>query len=146
MNAKRIMCPVDFSEFSESAVGYASTLAQEAGAKLYLVHVDESQVPYDAGFAGYIPPMDPEAIKEKLAEVRATVPGVETEHVMLTGRAADALVDFANDHDIDLIVMGTHGRTGVARLVMGSIAEAVVRQAACPVLTVKLPSRIPAKA
>lgn len=146
MNAKRIMCPVDFSEFSESAVGYASTLAQEAGAKLYLVHVDESQVPYDAGFAGYIPPMDPEAIKEKLAEVRATVPGVETEHVMLTGRAADALVDFANDHDIDLIVMGTHGRTGVARLVMGSIAEAVVRQAACPVLTVKLPSRVPAKA
>lgn len=145
MNAKRILCPVDFSAFSDSAVGYASTLAQEAGAKLYLVHVDESQVPYDAGYAGYIPQLDPEAIKEKLAEVQPTLAGIETEHVMLSGRAADALVDFANDHDIDLIVMGTHGRTGVARLVMGSIAEAVVRHAACPVLTVKLPARVAAK-
>ena len=145
MNAKRIMCPVDFSEYSDAAVRYASTLAQESGAKLFLVHVDESQVPYDAGYAGFIPQMDPEALKEKLAEVHPSIATVETEHFMLSGRAADALVDFANKHDIDLIVMGTHGRTGVARLLMGSIAEAVVRGAACPVLTVKLPTQVPAK-
>ena len=56
MNAKRILCPLDFSENSQVALGYASSLAKESGAKLFLVHVDDSQVPYDAGFAAYVAP------------------------------------------------------------------------------------------
>jgi nucleotide-binding universal stress UspA family protein len=138
MNAKRILCPLDFSENSQVALGYASSLAKESGAKLFLVHVDDSQVPYDAGFAAYVPPMgNTEALLEQLREVRPTIEGVEYEHQLLIGHPADAIIDFVNVHDIDLIVMGTHGRTGLARLVMGSIAEAVVRRAECPVLTVK---------
>jgi nucleotide-binding universal stress UspA family protein len=140
MNAKRILCPLDFSENSQAALGYASSLAREASAKLYLLHVDDSQVPYDAGFAAYVaPPDNTQVLQEQLSAIVPTLEGVEYEHHLLLGHPADAIVDFAKQHDIDLIVMGTHGRTGVARLVMGSIAEAVVRRAACPVLTVKHP-------
>jgi nucleotide-binding universal stress UspA family protein len=140
MNAKRIMCPIDFSEYSDAALRYASSLAQEAGAKLYLVHVDDSQVPYDAGYAAYIaPPSNPEVLQQRLEEKRPSIEGVEYEHKLLFGHPADGIVEFAQEHDVDLIVLGTHGRTGVARLLMGSIAEAVVRRAPCPVLTVKMP-------
>lgn len=138
MNARRILCPVDFSDDSHAAVGYASSLAAEAGAKLFLVHVDDSQVPYDAGYAAYIaPPPDPQALLDKLAEVTPTREGVEFQHELLFGHPAEAIVRFADEHDIDLIVMSTHGRTGVARLLMGSIAEAVLRRSTCPVLTIK---------
>jgi nucleotide-binding universal stress UspA family protein len=140
MNAQRILCPLDFSENSRIALGYASTLAKESNAKLFLVHVDDSQVPYDAGFAAYVArPGDTEALLEQLRTIRPTNEDVEYEHQLLIGHPADAIVDFAKTHDIDLIVMGTHGRTGLARFVMGSIAEAVVRRADCPVLTVKHP-------
>ena len=76
---------------------------------------------------------------EQLMVIKPTLDNVEYEHQLLLGHPADAIVDFATEHHIDLVVMGTHGRTGVARLVMGSIAEAVVRRAECPVLTVKHP-------
>ncbi len=146
MNAKRILCPIDFSEFSEAALSYASSLAQESHARLYLVHVDDSQVPYDAGYAAYVaPPSNPEALRERLVEQRPTLPNVEYQHELLFGHPADAVVEFARQNAIDLIVMGTHGRTGVARLLMGSIAEAVVRRAECPVLTVKVPAAVPAE-
>ena len=138
MNAKRILCPLDFSENSQAALGYASSLAKESGAKLFLVHVDDSQVPYDAGFAAYVaPPNNREILMEQLVAIVPTLDDVEYEHQLLLGHPADAIVDFSKEHNIDLIVMGTHGRTGVARLVMGSIAEAIVRRAECPVLTVK---------
>jgi nucleotide-binding universal stress UspA family protein len=142
------MCPIDFSEYSDAALQYASSLAQESGAKLYLVHVDDSQVPYDSGYAAYIaPPTNPEGLRQRLQEKRPSISAVEYEHKLLFGHPADGIVEFAQDHDIDLIVLGTHGRTGLARLLMGSVSEAVVRRAACPVLTVKMPmsASVPAK-
>ncbi len=145
MNVKRILCPIDFSAHSDKALAYASTLAKEAGAKLLLVYVEDTQVPLDAGFAGYVPPPDEtEQLEKRLNATRPTVEEVETEHHLLFGHPADAIVEFAQSHDIDLIVMGTHGRTGVARLLMGSIAESVVRRATCPVLTLKQPTAEPA--
>jgi nucleotide-binding universal stress UspA family protein len=141
MKMNRILCPIDFSAHSDAALAYASTLAKEASAKLLLVYVDDSQVPYDAGFAGYVPPPDEtELIEKQLTETVPTAPGVECEHHLLFGYPADAIVEFAKTHQVDLIVMGTHGRTGVARLLMGSVAEAVVRRAECPVLILKQPS------
>lgn len=140
MNAKTILCALDFSENSHAALGYASSLAKESGAKLFLVHVDDSQVPYDAGFAAYIaPPDNSQVLSEKLMAIRSPDQDVQVAHRLLVGHPADAIVKFAAEHPVDLIVMGTHGRTGVARLVMGSVAEAVVRHANCPVLTVKQP-------
>jgi universal stress protein A len=141
MIAKRILCPIDFSEFSDAALAYASTLAYQAGAKLLLVYVDDRQFPYDAGFAGYVPPPDEtEQLEKQLNETRPTIEKVECEHHLLFGHPPDAIVEFARTHEIDLIVMGTHGRTGVARLLMGSVAESVVRRAECPVLTLRQPS------
>lgn len=146
MNAKRILCPIDFSEHSDAALRYASALARDAGARLFLAYVDTSHVPYDAGFAGYVPPPDEaDKLEESLRAKRPTVEGVECEHHLLFGTPADTLIDFCKTHDIDLVVMGTHGRTGVARLVMGSVAEAVVRRSECPVLTVKNPVAVPEK-
>ena len=143
MNAKRILCPIDFSEHSDAALRYASALARDAGARLYLAYVDSSHVPYDAGFAGYVPPPDEaEKLEESLRKKRPAFEELECEHHLLFGTPADALIEFSKAHDIDLIVMGTHGRTGVARLVMGSVAEAVVRRSECPVLTVKHPSGV----
>ena len=140
MKTKRILCPIDFSTHSDAALAYASTLAKEASAKLLLVYVDDSQVPYDAGFAGYVPPPDEtELLEKRLNETVPAIPGVECEHHLLFGYPADAIVEFAKTHQIDLIVMGTHGRTGVVRLLRGSVAEAVVRRAECPVLTLKQP-------
>lgn len=145
MNAKRILCPIDFSEFGDLALGYASTLAKEAGATLHLVYVDDSQVPYDVGFAGYVGlPSDSIQWEQKLREKRPTKEGVPFVHEVLYGYPAEVLVQYARDHEIDLIVMGTHGRTGISRLLMGSVAEQMVREAPCPVLTVKQPAAVPA--
>ena len=144
MIAKRILCPIDFSAHSDAALAYASTLAHQAGGKLLLVYVDDSQVPYDAGFAGYVPPPDEtEQLEKQLSQTRPTIQSVECEHHLLFGHPADAIVEFAKAHQIDLIVMGTHGRTGVARLLMGSVAESVVRRAECPVLTLRQPPPTP---
>jgi nucleotide-binding universal stress UspA family protein len=141
MMAKRILCPIDFSKHSDAALAYASTLAHQARAKLLLVYVDDTQIPYDAGFSGYVPPpYETEQLEKQLNEIRPTIEEVECEHHLLFGHPADAIVGFAKAHDIDLIVMGTHGRTGVARLLMGSVAESVVRRAECPVLTLRQPS------
>jgi nucleotide-binding universal stress UspA family protein len=74
-----------------------------------------------------------------LHAVRPTDPSVPYEHRLLTGHPAEEIVRFADEADCELIVMGTHGRTGFKRLLMGSVAEAVVRRARCAVLTFKLP-------
>jgi universal stress protein A len=80
-----------------------------------------------------------EALEAELKRVVPTDPAVPCEHRVLTGLAASEIVNFAKRDHADLIVMGTHGRKGLAHLVMGSVAEAVVRHAPCPVITVKTP-------
>jgi nucleotide-binding universal stress UspA family protein len=95
---------------------------------------------YAPGYGGYIP--TPEDIRRdvgRLKSVQPTTEGVACEHHHLTGDAAAEIVRFAKENQIDLVVMGTHGRRGVTRLLMGSVAEAVVRQAPCPVMTIKQP-------
>lgn len=140
MNVERILCPVDFSAGSEAALAYASTLAKESGAELHLVYVYEETIAYTEGLGSYVPPADLEPDKERLKNTLPTK-DVPCRHEFIVGHPADALVDYAKDKNIDLIVMGTHGRTGLSRLLMGSVAEAVVRRAPCPVLTMKRPAK-----
>lgn len=143
MKATQILCPVDFSEHSEFALNYATQLAKESGAVLHLVHVHEDALPYDTGFGGYIPaPTDMGAVEAELKRVKPSAPDVSYQHAILVGDPATALVDYASEHKCDLIVLGTHGRTGLARLLMGSVAEAVVRRADCPVISVKQPAKV----
>jgi nucleotide-binding universal stress UspA family protein len=118
----------------------ATSLARDNNATLYIVHVQEPPAFYGGGemYYGMLDPTADELIK-MLEEVKPTDPNVKFEQRMLTGDPAGALVDFAKEQDIDLIVLGTHGRSGLSRLLMGSVAEAVVRRAECPVLTFKHP-------
>lgn len=144
MAAKRILCPVDFSSHSSAAIQYASYLASAMDARIYFLHVEEAIPAFDEGFSGYTASIsDLDADEGELLKIAPTEPGIDYEHYSLVGHAAETILEFAKTHDIDMIVMGTHGRTGVVRLVLGSVAEMVVRRADCPVLTIKQPTSVP---
>jgi nucleotide-binding universal stress UspA family protein len=145
MNIKKILVPTDFSEPSEAALFHATALARQANAVLLIAHVHEPVEVYtDTGFAGYPVAGGEEALERTLEEVRPPDAQVGYVHRMLHGNAADEITRLAENEDVDMIVMGTHGRSGLTRLLMGSVAEAVVRRAKCPVLTVKQPSPVSA--
>lgn len=141
MNVKKILFPTDFSHCGDAALELASTLAKESGATLVIAHVQEPSVAYAGGEFYYgLPEPSEEAMDAMLANLRPTDPSVPHEHRLISGDPATAIVKFAQDENVDMIVMGTHGRSGFMRLLMGSVAEAVVRNAPCPVLTYKQPS------
>jgi nucleotide-binding universal stress UspA family protein len=140
MQAKLIVFPTDFSSASDAAMHYATSLARDAGAKLLIVHVEEPPLAYGGGELYYgIPDPDRGDLTKMLDELTPSDPAVPYEHRMLLGEPATEIVRLAEEQSADLIVMGTHGRTGLKRLLMGSVAEAVVRRSACPVLTFKEP-------
>ena len=140
MHFKQILCPVDFSEHGRYALIVASSLANESGGKLHLVHVHQPPMAVDAGFAGFIPELtDYESLRNQLQGILPTDVDVPYEHHLMVGFPSTELTKYAAKHNIDVIVMGTHGRTFLAHLLMGSVAEEVVRDAPCPVLTLKVP-------
>ena len=136
MDIKKILFPTDFSHTGDAALAMATSLARDSGAKLLIVHVEESSTAYGGGEM-YYGTLEPslEEVKKMLREV---VPAADSEvpyeHRLITGDPAPAIARFAESEGVDLIVMGTHGRNGVVRLLMGSVAEAIVRRAPCPVL------------
>jgi nucleotide-binding universal stress UspA family protein len=88
-------------------------------------------------------PEDREYWRSQLEQIRPVNPAIPVQHVLLTGNPAEEIIRYAADQRIDLIVMGTHGRTGLERLLMGSVAEKVLRGALCSVLIVKIPKPVP---
>lgn len=140
MKIEKILFPTDFSHTGDAALSMATALARDNGAKLYIVHVQEPPAFYGGGemYYGMLDPSTDELIK-MLEKVKPNDPNVPYEQRLLSGDPAGALVEFAENEKIDLIVLGTHGRSGLSRLLMGSVAEAVVRRAPCPVLTFKSP-------
>jgi nucleotide-binding universal stress UspA family protein len=141
MNAKKILLPVDFSTAGEAALAMASSLCRDTGAALVVLHVEEPPMAYGGGELYYgIEEPDREEISRMLHEVKPTDPGIPCLYRMATGDPAATIVQVADEEACDMIVLGTHGRTGIVRLLMGSVAEAVVRKASCPVLTVKQPA------
>lgn len=145
MKLHKILFPTDFSHTGDAALAMATALARDNQATLHIVHVQEPSALYGGGEM-YYGTLDPstEQLQAMLADVKPTDPAVPFQHHLLTGDPAGALVDFADAEKMDLIVLGTHGRGGLSRLLMGSVAEAVVRRANCPVLTFKQPHN-PAK-
>ncbi len=138
MNAKKVVFPTDFSTTSKAAMEFAESLVRGQGGKLFIVHVEEPPAAYGGGDLFYgIPSASLEDIKRLLLSVVPNDPTVAYEHHLVHGAPADAISNFAESVDADLIVLGTHGRTGVSRMLMGSVAEAVVRHAKCPVVTYK---------
>lgn len=140
MKAKKILFPTDFSSLSDAPLKYATALARDMGATLVIVHVEESPLAYGGGemYYGLAEP-DHDALRRMLENVKPADPAVPCERRLLIGDPAATIVDLAREEGIDLIVMGTHGRTGLGRFLMGSIAEVVVRRAPCPVLIYKSP-------
>jgi nucleotide-binding universal stress UspA family protein len=141
---KVILHPTDFSPRSGQALQLACVLARDAGARLIVLHVLERPLIVYSGVA-LAPPAPPPSEEERrqrreqLRQVRPPDPAVAVEYRLEEGDPATAIVQVAQEAGCDLIVMGTHGRTGLARLLMGSVAEKVVREAPCLVLTVKTP-------
>jgi nucleotide-binding universal stress UspA family protein len=144
MEIRHILAPVDFSEYSKSAVEMALGLAKTFGAKLSLLHVVEPP-PYP--IEGYAPSaleasllgdLERQAAQE-LARLlpNAAAAGVEVARHVVVGSAYRKIIETAEAEHVDLIVMATAGRTGFSRLVLGSVAERVVRTAPCPVLTIR---------
>lgn len=141
MNAKRILFPTDFSHSGDAALAFATSLAKEAEGRLIVVHVQEAPLAYGGGEMYYgIPEPTTEELLGMLHEVKPSDPSVPVEYRLVTGDPADAVVRMAEEDDVDLIVLGSHGRTGLTRLLMGSVAEAIVRKAHCPVLVYKQPA------
>ncbi|QDT00247.1 universal stress protein [Adhaeretor mobilis] len=143
MKLGKILYATDFSASSELALEYASTLAAATGATLLVVHVDDETpglVFGNVGY-GYVPKVDEIARQQydRLLQVRPASPQVPYEHVFMRGEAAEQILQLAAQELPDVIVIGTHGRTGAFRVLMGSVAESLVRQAKCPVMTVKMP-------
>ncbi len=142
----RILVPTDLSEPSDAALAYAKRLAQSFQASLHVLHVvEDSMMPttkadgleeVPVGLTAWLEEGAARALAERFdaAEQSRYGGGVEIRTGTL---AAKAIVDVANELHADLIVMGTHGRRGLAHLLLGSVAEQVVRTAACPVLTVR---------
>jgi len=138
MHAKKILFPTDFSTLSDAALRHATSLAKDAGATLIIAHVEEPPAAYGTGEMYYgLPDPDLPALTKMLEAVVPSDPLVRFEHRMVTGDPAGEIVALAAQEKVDLIVIGTHGRTGLGRLLMGSVAEAVVRRAPCPVFTFK---------
>jgi len=138
MNAKKILFPTDFSTSSDAGLRHATALARESGATLLVLHVEEPPLAYGGGEMYYgVPNPDHAAINRMLKAIVPTSPDVKYEHRLVVGEPASEIVRIAEQEGVDMIVMGTHGRTGLRRMLMGSVAEAVVRRATCPVFTFK---------
>jgi len=142
MPIQRILYPTDFSSYSNQAYFHAVAQAEVHGASLIVAYVfnpgqDEKQ--------------DVEASRRywrnQLEQIAPTNTDIPVDHVFLEGDPATEIIRYARDAGIDLIVMGTHGRTGIDRLLVGSVTEKVMREAHCSVLAVKLPKGVstPAK-
>lgn len=146
MNVKKILFPTDFSEGSDNALPYAADMAKHYGAKLYLLHVIQDIAGATASYVPHVSldelyrDMEKNAAKEidryGLEEFRGLK---DIERIVVKGRPYEEILKFARENKADLIVIGTHGRRGLDRVIFGSTAEKVVRDAPCPVLSVRLP-------
>ena len=142
---KKILFPTDFSESSMEALNYDLSFAREYGAKLEVLHVVNEKI-YSEGLnlprVVSIDELDREMTKEAERKLKVLIPtesqeGLEWETVIKKGNPFLEIIRYAHENDVDLIIIGTHGRSGFEHIIFGSTAEKVVRKAPCPVLSVK---------
>ena len=139
IRVQKILYATDFSSYSNQAYFHAVALAENHGASLTVLFVLPSNWSEEEG-------ENRDYWQRQLEQIRPLDPAIRVRHVLLEGDPAAEIVRFAQDMSMDLIVMGTHGRTGLERMLMGSVAEKVMRDAKCSVLVVKLPRGVPAPA
>lgn len=146
INLHRILMATDFSDFSKEALEYAVLLGRKVGGDLYLLHVFEAPFLSHSGVSPGLRPEIHQWIKEVKEEERIQLDrlaeevrkmGVKVHPILKEGPPYEEIIRTAGEIPADLIVLGTHGRTGIIHLLMGSVAERVVRRASCPVFTVR---------
>jgi nucleotide-binding universal stress UspA family protein len=148
---KHVLVPTDFGEPADAALTYGRELAGRFGATLHVLNVADSIFVTSFGvdrFAVMAQRDFEESMRVRLRKRVMTVDGSgppATVAVVTSASPATAILDYAKENGVDLIVMGTHGRGGLAQMLMGSVAERVVRLASCPVLIVHNPKREVAK-
>lgn len=142
---RTILAPTDFSHHAASAVRYACGLAEKFGSTLHLLHVLSEAIPAgpDPMLTAVLPPdyyqQSEAAAREAIGQVLDPAWGrpAAVETAVRWGAPVDSVIDYATLKQIDLIVIATHGRTGLSHVLMGSVAERIVREAPCPVLTIR---------
>lgn len=145
-NFKKILVPIDFSDYSKRALRYAIDFAKQFNSELILVSVIEPMI-YPADFSMgqvAIPATDQnltERVETELETLEKDVigSGLKSKRIIKTGKPFYEIIETAREEDVDLIIIATHGHTGVEHLLFGSTAEKVVRKAPCPVLTLREP-------
>jgi nucleotide-binding universal stress UspA family protein len=135
---QKILYPTDFSSWSNQAYFHAVSLAEKHGAVLTVVFVFNPESTPSAGHRAEAE-HDRQYWRDLLEQIRPLDPNIVVNHVFLEGDPATQIVRYARESASDMIVMGTHGRTGMERLLLGSVAEKVLRDATCTVMVVKLP-------
>ncbi len=136
ISIKKIICPVDFSELSRKSLQYANEFARLSEGKVFLVGVIENDpsINYSHG-------LEKERAEEEQKLValieEENMEGIVADYVIYEGFAEECILDYAKRQDADVIIMGSHGRRGLKRMILGSVAEHVIRRAPCPVLVVK---------
>ncbi len=136
IRVRKILYPTDFSSYSNQAYFHALSLAEKHGATLTILFVYSPDLPMPGGVG---PGETRRYWQDQLQQIRPVDPGIRVDHVFREGDPAQEIVNYSRDGGYDLVVMGTHGRTGAERGLMGSVAEKVLRGASCSVLVVKLP-------
>ncbi|OPY64646.1 MAG: hypothetical protein A4E57_03472 [Syntrophorhabdaceae bacterium PtaU1.Bin034] len=140
----KILVPIDFSEYTDDIIKYATEIAQRFGSSIYLIHVIPNMdyfTPYESFMAAenivtVQKGIEGEVTKD-LEEVGRKITGIKTTNIIRTGVAFVEIIDYVRSEGIDLVIMGTHGRGGLEHILIGSVAEKVVRKSPCPVLTIR---------
>lgn len=140
---KKILCPVDFSQFTQDVINYALDLAEKYGAELHVMHVVPNMT-YFTPYESFLTPENLVAIEKNIQDEvekkftkllkHDTVP---TRKAIRTGVPFVEIIDYAKTESIDLIVMGTHGHSAIEHILIGNVAEKVVRKSPCPVMTIR---------
>lgn len=141
---KTILHPTDFSDASAHALKMASMLAKDYSARLILLHAIEPPIYYgELGVAFSAPDNERDVIHDRVNMIAGSLAPATVESLVLDGVAAPEILRIATERHADLIVIGSHGRKGLGRVLMGSVAEEVARKAPCPVLIVRQKHAIP---
>ncbi len=143
IEVRRILAPIDFSENAASVLDWAAHLAKEHGSRILLLHVYHLPVEFQQLEGAYLPPDFWSTVKNEAEQQLGRFAedlrgrGLEIEALVREGYPATVIVEEAESLEADLVVIGTHGLSGLKHMLLGSIAERVVQKAPCPVLTVK---------
>ena len=143
VSVRRILFTTDFSAPAAYAQGYASAIASQFGSELHALHIVTEPLPLPGPHGTWIRPEQalPGMIKDAEAQLARTMqdaasPSFKVTCAVRVGESVREIIKYADEHDIDMIVIGTHGRTGLSHLLIGSVAEKLIRIAKCPVLSV----------